>query len=93
MAVVALNAFVARGCVDKQYVVLHIARAHVVGALLAAQHGEAGLPKKWRKKAAKYMDVKQMAHVVVVQRTQFVPFYINRDPRQQPGMPKNATFV
>ena len=29
-------------------------RAHVVGALLGAQHGEGGLPKKWRRRAAKY---------------------------------------
>ena len=59
-------------------------RAHVVGALLGAQHGEGGLPKKWRRRAAKYMDVKQMAHVIIVQRSKFVPFLINRDPSQQP---------
>ncbi|CAL8468673.1 g8213 [Coccomyxa elongata] len=68
-------------------------RAHVVGALLAAQHGELSLPKRWRKKATKFMDVKQMVHVIIVQRTQFVPFFINRNPRQQPDAPRNASFV
>jgi hypothetical protein len=57
----------------------------VVGALLGAQHGEGGLPKKWRRRAGKYLDVKQMVHVIVVQRSKFVPFLINRDPSQQPG--------
>ncbi|KAK9914875.1 hypothetical protein WJX75_001697 [Coccomyxa subellipsoidea] len=68
-------------------------RAHVVGALLAAQHGDSSLPKRWMKKATKFMDVKQMVHVIIVQRTQFVPFFINRDPRQQPDAPRNVTFV
>ncbi len=39
------------------------------------------------------MDVKQMVHVIIVQRTQFVPFFINRDPRQQPDAPRNGSFV
>lgn len=65
----------------------------MVGALLAAEHGEATFPKKWKRKATKYMDVKQMVHVIIVQRTQYVPFYINRDPAQQPGAPRNATVV
>jgi hypothetical protein len=64
-----------------------------VGALLAAQHGDSSLPKRWMKKATKFMDVKQMVHVIIVQRTQFVPFFINRDPRQQPDAPRNVTFV
>ena len=59
-------------------------RAHVVGALLGAQHGEEALPGDWQKKAKRYMDVKQMAHIVIVQRKTFVPFHINRDPAQQP---------
>lgn len=67
-----------------------MSRAHVVGALLGAQHGEAVLPSKWRKKAVKFMDVKQMVHVIIVQRTKFVPFHINRDPRQQPGAQAEA---
>lgn len=58
-------------------------RAHVVGALLGGQHGEQALPGEWRRKATKFMDVKQMVHVIIVQRTKFVPFHINRDPAQQ----------
>jgi hypothetical protein len=68
-------------------------RAHVVGALLAAQHGEPGLPKKWKKKAKKYLDVKQMVHVIIVQRTQHVPIVINRDPSQQSGASRNGTLI
>jgi len=59
-------------------------RAHVIGALLGAQHGEKALPGDWQRKAAKYRDVKQMVHVIIVQRKSFVPFHINRDPSQQP---------
>lgn len=69
-----------------------LSRAHVVGALLAADHGEASFPKKWKRRATKYMDVKQMVHVIIVQRTQYVPFLINRDPSQQPGASRNATL-
>ena len=61
-----------------------ICRAHVVGALLGAQHGHDALPEDWQKKAKKYMEVKQMAHIIIVQRKTFVPFHINRDPSQQP---------
>ena len=61
-----------------------ICRAHVVGALLGAQHGDEALPGGWQKKAKRYMDVKQMAHIIIVQRKTFVPFHINRDPAQQP---------
>ncbi|KAK9844004.1 hypothetical protein WJX81_001682 [Elliptochloris bilobata] len=35
-------------------------RAHVTGALLAAAAGEDALPKAWRRKAVKYLDIKQM---------------------------------
>ena len=55
-----------------------LCRAHVTGAVLAAAAGEEALPKAWRRKAAKYMDVKQMVHVVAMQRTTFVPFVIDR---------------
>jgi hypothetical protein len=61
-----------------------VRRAHVVGALLGVQHGENALPAEWQRKAPKYMSVKQMVHVVTVQRRTFVPFHINRDPSQQP---------
>ena len=50
----------------------------MTGAVLAAAAGEEALPKAWRRKAAKYMDVKQMVHVVAMQRTTFVPFVIDR---------------
>lgn len=50
----------------------------MTGALLAAAGGEAALPKAWRRKAARYLDIKQMVHVVVLQRTTFVPFVIDR---------------
>ncbi|CAL5219808.1 g1716 [Coccomyxa viridis] len=63
-------------------------RAHVVGALLGALHGDEALPGAWQKKAKKYMEVKQMAHIVIVQRKTFVPFHINRDPAQQPEASK-----
>ena len=56
----------------------------MVGALLGALHGDETLPGSWQKKAKKYMEVKQMAHIVIVQRKTFVPFHINRDPAQQP---------
>ena len=59
-------------------------RAHVVGALLGVQHVEKALPAEWQTKAPKYVSVKQMVHVVIVQRRTFVPFHINRDPSQQP---------
>lgn len=59
-------------------------RAHVVGALLGVQHVEKALPAEWQRKAPKYVSVKQMVHVVIVQRRTFVPFHINRDPSQQP---------
>ena len=50
----------------------------MTGALLAAAGGEAALPKAWRRKAARYLDIKQMVHVVAMQRTKFVPFVIDR---------------
>jgi hypothetical protein len=53
-------------------------RAHVAGAVLAAAGGEEALPKAWRRRAAKYLDIKQMVHVVAMQRTRFVPFVIDR---------------
>ena len=59
-------------------------RAHVVGALLGPLHGDKTFPGDWLKKAVKYTDVKQMVHVVIVQRKTLVPFHINRDPAQQP---------
>lgn len=46
------------------------------------------MPGAWQKKAKKYMEVKQMAHIVIVQRKTFVPFHINRDPAQQPEASK-----
>lgn len=61
-----------------------LCRAHVVGALLGVQLVEEALPAEWQRKAPKYLSVKQMVHVVVVQRRTFVPFHINRNPSQQP---------
>lgn len=53
-------------------------RAHVAGAVLAAAGGEEALPRAWRRRAAKYLDIKQMVHVVAMQRTRCVPFVIDR---------------
>ena len=50
----------------------------MTGTLLAATGGEDALPKAWRRRAARFLDVKQMVHVVVLQRTTFVPFVIDR---------------
>eukprot|EP00884_Botryococcus_braunii_P016370 jgi/Botrbrau1/3416/Bobra.0337s0049.1 len=59
------------------------ARAHVVGALLGARHGYASVPKRWRKKANRRLELEQMVQMLLYQRTAVLPVALGGGPGQE----------
>jgi ADP-ribosylglycohydrolase len=58
------------------------ARAHVVGALMGARHGYASVPKRWRKKANRRLELEQMVQMLLFQRTAVLPVALGGTPGQ-----------